>query len=208
MIFQKMFLSEEYDRNKPVLIVGKGPSARFVESNEDYYVACLNQSGRICEKIDFQFVGDQKPFEDMMSDYVDRVDNLIFPTKFNQQNTLGEKSMIHVDNVLPKNVQRYGYTFCGPTVWDCHDIENVMKVSVLCTGEVAFFWLLQQGFRNFKSIGIDINCKNNRRHKIFVNNGDCPDLLNNHLHDGWEELMFSRKQKLIKHYNANWEMIK
>ena len=57
----KTHLSEKYDREKPVLIVGKGPSARFIPKSDEYYVACLNQSGRLVEHCDFQFIGDQKP---------------------------------------------------------------------------------------------------------------------------------------------------
>ena len=208
MILEKMFLSDKYDRNKPVLVVGKGPTARFVNYSGEYYTACLNQSGRMVEKIDFQFIGDQKPYEDMLEDYVDRVDNLIFPSKFNQQNSVGDSCLDFVNTTLPNKVNKFAYTFCGPTVWDCHEIENVMKVSVMCTGELCFFWLLKQGFRNFMSVGIDKNCDvGKRRHEVFIKNGDCPDVLNNNLGPGWENFMFSRKEKLIKEFNANWKIL-
>jgi hypothetical protein len=207
MTLIRTHLSKKYNREKPVLIVGKGPTARFIPKSDEYYVACLNQSGRLVEHCDFQFIGDQKPYHDMLESYVERVDNLIFPTKFNLQNTTGDDTIDYVNRTLPQSVQKHAYTFCGPTVWHCHDFDFAMKVSVMCTGELSFYWLLKQGFKNFKSVGIDKNFGDNRRHQIFMSNGDCPDVASGNLFDGWEDFMFNRKLKLIKENNANWELI-
>lgn len=201
-------IPKQYNTDKPVLIIGKGPSARFIERSDDYYIACLNQAGRMAEHIDFQFLGDQQPYDDMLESYVNRVDNLIFPTKFNLQNKVGSHSFDYVDSTLPEHVAKYCYTFCGPAVWDCHEFDFAMKVSVMCTGELCFYWLIKQGFRNFKSVGIDGDCGiANRRHNLFMTNGDCPDVYEGNLFDGWEKFMFDRKLKLVKEHGAKWELI-
>ena len=207
MISIQTHIPDTYDRTKPVVIIGKGPSARFVQKSDDYYIACLNQGGRLAEHIDFQFLGDQRPYDDMLNSYVDRVDNLIFPTKFNLQNKVGNHSFDYVESTLPKHINKYCYTFCGPTVWDCHEFDFAMKVSVMCTGELSFYWLIQQGFKSFKSVGIDKNCLSQRRHNYFMKNGDCPDVEAGHLFDGWEDFMFERKLKVVNKYKVKWEMI-
>ena len=163
-------LDGSYDRNKPVVIIGKGPSARFINSSDNIYTCCLNTSGRFTNKINFQFLGDHQVYKQMCSihGYFQKTENLIFPVEFNQDNPQRKKSRDLIDDSILGNTRQHEYTF---HFHKYPETDNVRLYTVISTGELALAWLLDEGFTNFYTVGIDPYAPDNVRHHSFeINN--------------------------------------
>ena len=84
----KKLLPEEYNRDKEIVLIGKGPSCRYINADDSCFTCCLNTSGRMTNRIDFQFLGDYYVYEQFLKipKYFDKITNLIIPLKFNLEN--------------------------------------------------------------------------------------------------------------------------
>lgn len=167
----KKLLSEDYDRNKPVIIIGKGPSARYIEASDEYYTCCLNTSGRFTNKINFQFLGDHQVYKQMcaVDGYFSKTENLIYPVQFNQDNPQRKKSKDLIDNKALGNLKQHEYTF---HFHPYPETQDVRLYTVISTGELAIAWLLEEGFKTFYTVGIDPHAPDNVRHYSFEQNGE------------------------------------
>lgn len=167
----KKLLSSDYDRKKPIIILGKGPSARHVPSSSDFYICCLNSSGRLTDKIDFQFLGDHQVFKQFVkcTGYLQKIKNIIYPIQFNQDNPQKRLSKDLIGDLLPSSVSEYQYTF---SFHRYPETENVRMYTVISTGELALAWLLDEGFREFYTVGIDPYAPDNVRHQVFERNNE------------------------------------
>lgn len=167
----KRLLGKEYNRSKPVVIIGKGPSARFVPSSNDYYTCCLNQSGRMTDKIDFQFLGDHQVYQSMIKipDYFSKISNMILPVEFNQDNPEKKRSLELIDpaHISHMNVYEHSLHF-----HPYPETDEVRVYTVISSGETAIAWLLDEGFRTFYTVGIDPYAPDNIRHHVFESNNE------------------------------------
>jgi hypothetical protein len=74
-----------------------------------------------------------------------------------------------IKDTLPKHIAVYNYTF------DFHEFpetDDVRMYSVISSGETAVAWLLDEGFKAFKTTGIDPHAPDNVRHSVFESNGE------------------------------------
>jgi hypothetical protein len=199
-IEKKRLLAITYDRNKPVIIVGKGPSARYIPSSDKYYVCCLNTSGRLTDKIDFQFLGDYYVYKQMcnIDGYFDKMENIIYPVEFNLENPQKKMSKDLINLDVKKHLNQFEYTF------DFHnypETEEVRMYTVISSGEVALAWLLDEGFKTFYTVGIDPYAPDNVRHHVFESIGE-----GNHLHPnmrGGMLISYNRMMKRIALYDGS-----
>lgn len=167
----KRLLPDSYDRSKPIALIGKGPSCRYVEADENVYTCCLNTSGRMTNKIDFQFVGDYYIYEQFLQipNYFDKVDNLVIPLQFNLENRGNALAYDLIKDTLPKHIKVYNFTF---NFHPYEETEEVRKYSVVSSGETAVAWLLDEGFTKFVTTGIDPYAPDNVRHQVFEMNNE------------------------------------
>ena len=191
-------LPRRYDRNKTVVVLAKGANAFFIPSSEDYYVACLNSSGRLAEKIDFQFFNDGLSYRSV-SKYVTGFQNLIVPPRF-------------VDVRGYKSSDEFVHKECGE--WVCESRyylgqkgDKADMPDVRSTGESAIFWLLEQGFRTFILCGMD---PGGGYHKIFREEYDKADYVDKSLSfevacpNAFYEIQFNRIKSRLRRAGASW----
>lgn len=167
----KKLLPKQYDRSKDIVLIGKGPTCRQVRADESMYTCCLNTSGRMTDRIDFQFLGDYYIYEQFLKipNYFDKISNLIIPVKFNLENKNDALAIDLIKDTLPEHINVFNFTF------DFHpfpETEDVRMYSVVSSGETAVAWLLDEGFLNFKTTGIDPHAPDNVRHSVFESNGE------------------------------------
>ena len=168
----KKLLPCEYDIRKDIVLIGKGPTARYIKADNKSYTCCLNTSGRLTDRIDFQFLGDYFIYEQILKipNYLDKVVNLIIPLKFNLENKGNALSYDLIKETIPEHVRVYNYTF---NFHPFPETEDVRMYSVISSGETAVAWLLDEGFRNFKTTGIDPNVPYLNQHSdIFESIGE------------------------------------
>ena len=167
-----LLLPEKYDRSKKIIVMGKGPTAREVARNDDeYYIAAANSAGRLAEHVHFQFAGDGGYCLDALKAYPDKIENLVVPTEFNLENPQRLRSLDFLGDAIPDGVDVFEYIFefhrqkYPPT--DTQRCYNVVS-----TGEVAIKWLVDEGFREFETVGMEVKSGDRARHPLFVNNGE------------------------------------
>lgn len=62
-----------------VILVSKGPSARYIPKNENYKIACLNNAIVLCEEVDYFFCHDQDNIDIIDPNEWKKVKNFIMP---------------------------------------------------------------------------------------------------------------------------------
>jgi Zn-finger protein len=65
--------------SKNVVIVGKGPSTRFIPKSDDYKIACLNNAIINCEEVDYFFCHDQDNIDLIEDEWWSKVKTAIVP---------------------------------------------------------------------------------------------------------------------------------
>ena len=167
----KRLVSSDYDRSKPIILIGKGPSCRYIEVDDTAYTCALNTSGRMTNRIDFQFLGDLYIYEQFLKipGYFDKISNLVIPMKFNLENKGNKLAYELIKDTLPEHIKVYNYTF---NFHPYPETEEVRMYSVISSGETAAAWLLDEGFTDFITTGIDPHATDNVRHQVFEINGE------------------------------------
>lgn len=167
----KRLLPDKYDRKKPIILIGKGPSCRYVEVDDSAYTCALNTSGRMTNRVDFQFLGDLYIYEQFLKipNYFDKVSNLVIPLRFNLENKGDALAYDLIKDTLPKHINVFNFTF---NFHPYPETEDVRMYSVISSGETAAAWLLDEGFKNFITTGIDPHAPDNVRHQVFESNGE------------------------------------
>ena len=195
----KQLLPLDYDRNKNIVLIGKGPSCRFIKNSNEIYTCCLNSSGRFTDRVDFQFIGDYFIYKQMLKipGYFEKVSNLIIPLRFNLGN-MGDKTSIElIEDTLPKDINVFFFTF---NFHNFPETDDVRMYSVISSGETAVAWLLDEGFKNFITTGIDPHAPDNVRHAVFEMNGE-----GNHLHPnapGGMLISYNRSAKRVQLFDG------
>lgn len=200
----KRLISNDYDRTKEIVMIGKGPTCRYVKTNEQMYTCCLNTSGRMTDRIDFQFLGDYYIYKQFLEipDYFKKVKNLIIPVRFNLENEGNKLALDLIKDTLPAHINVFNYTF------DFHpypETEEIRMYSVVSSGETATAWLLDEGFLNFKTTGIDPHAPDNVRHNIFEENGE-----GNWLHPnspGGMKVSYDRSIYRVKQFGGTYDKL-
>jgi hypothetical protein len=200
----KKLLPNSYDRSKEIVLIGKGPSCRYIRSNNSMYTCCLNTSGRMTDRIDFQFIGDLYIYKQFLKipKYFDKISNIIIPLRFNLENKGEILAYELIKDTLPEHINVYSFTF---NFHPYPETENVRMYSVISSGETAVAWLLDEGFKNFKTTGIDPHAPDNVRHSVFEQNNE-----GNWLHPnapGGMKISYDRSVYRVKQFEGSFEKV-
>ena len=65
--------------SKNIVIVGKGPSTRFIPKSDNYKISCFNNATINCEEIDYWFCHDQDNVDLIKSSEWSKIKNAIIP---------------------------------------------------------------------------------------------------------------------------------
>lgn len=133
------------DINKPVIIVCSGPSARRIAKLKTCYVCAVNLCSLVCDYTDFWVVNDANFLRYFDTEKLKSIQNLIIPE--------------YPHSVLPNSCgpsKKFPYakvTEKIPSHIQIHPFE--LKKSIKSSGESAVKWLIDKGFKNLISIGMD-----------------------------------------------------
>lgn len=141
---------------KPVVLVGKGPSAQAVPASTDYVVAAVNNATMFCETVDYLFIQDIEILEAMSQADYQKSSMAVVPThpyrNHNQYANLTYLDMLkQMQGVSQFSI--YQPRFENPELVPVDDIEHFSDI--YSGGDAAVAWLLARGFRDFHLVGID-----------------------------------------------------
>lgn len=155
-------VKSKYDTNKEILLTGKGPSLSLLNENSHVgkYVACINESATLFEKVDFNFFNDS----DLILNFKDhnysfsKIENLIVP----MQPHVRRGPTKYTCNDLIKDYAQYDMTIYTHKLFTQNmKIENAGVLfddmsfgAVASTYQIALNWLISVGFRKFHIYGI------------------------------------------------------
>ena len=105
---------DEYDKDKFVVIVCAGPTARRVQKSDQYYTCGVNVTPLLIEETDFWVLNDGCYLNDLSSkyygDFLDSVKNLAIPQYPHTVNGLNyepnaARNYMYVTRQLPKHIK-------------------------------------------------------------------------------------------------------
>lgn len=129
----------------PCLIVGKGPSARPVPADEPGIVVALNGASAICGRVDYQCIVDHRALDELPAPG----DTTLIHPVWLQGNP--PRHWCEDPRVLAyRSRERFQLPSAPETVPNVPQLGGCRSC-----GEAAVAWLLSQGHREFRCIGID-----------------------------------------------------
>jgi len=139
---------------KPVVVLGKGPSACVIPRSDDYHIACLNESIRLVDSANYLFVNDWEASEFLTEEDILKADQVVVPTHMHKQ---CGKDLVHCSHSKV-------YRWSGSAhEYQLHTSQNPLgsdpKVPyfgvMFSVGETAVSWLMRLGYSEFILCGID-----------------------------------------------------
>ena len=101
---------DNYDKDKFVVLVCAGPSARFVKKADEYYTAGVNVTPNLIEETDFWVINDGCYFIDISDEKLLKIKNLAlpqFPHTVNGTNYMPSEKLdyLALTKNMPSNVK-------------------------------------------------------------------------------------------------------
>ena len=151
---------KDYDRDKFVVMVSAGPTARQVKQSDSYYTCGVNVTPKLIEKTNFWVVNDACYFQDFSEKELRAIENLALPEFPHSVNGIDMRPHPAADykkvtagfsglmSVHPFNIHT-SRKFNLP-----YD-ESIVYIETKSSNESALRWLIHCGFTKFISIGQD-----------------------------------------------------
>jgi hypothetical protein len=151
---------QEYDKEKFVVLVSAGPSARHVEYSENYYTAGVNVTPNFLETTNFWVVNDGCYFNDFSREKLSTIENLAlpeFPHTVNGINYQPDRNLNYkkVTAHLPENINLIPFNIHTSRKFQLPADPQLPYFEVKSSNESAVRILLHLGFRKFISLGQD-----------------------------------------------------
>lgn len=165
----------------PVLILGKGPTAKQVQAEDHRTICALNGACRLCGRVDWLFVNDMSALGEITESCIEVTEHVVVPSELHLDiRGIGTMSF----DELPE-----WFTY-GPAL-HIYQLPSAKKMRkdipsfgpIMSVGETCVAWMLRRGYRRFETLGIDPG-------------------------GGYHEMFAGGKQDLTKPedwYNRNWE---
>ena len=151
---------DEYDKDKFVVIVCAGPTARHVQKSDQYYTCGVNVTPLLIEKTDFWVLNDGCYLNDLDAYALNSVKNLAipqFPHTVNGENYRPDAAIdcMHVTRHLPKHIKIHPFNIQSAKHFALPTDPSYPFFEVKSSSEAALKWLLHVGFTKFISVGHD-----------------------------------------------------
>ena len=141
---------------KPVILMGKGPSARPIEVSDKYVVGALNSAILFCDRIDYFFLQDIETLDNVSPDDIERIDTAVVPAH-PYKNHLQHPSLTFANLIAGLPGIRNFSVYQNPL--EVSGIEQIPGLPyfpfIRSGGDAAVQWLLEAGHREFIFVGID-----------------------------------------------------
>tara|TARA_R100000008_G_C3575011_1_gene164647 strand:- start:733 stop:1467 length:735 start_codon:yes stop_codon:yes gene_type:complete len=151
---------DEYDKNKFVVIVCAGPTARRVQKSDQYYTCGVNVTPLLIEETDFWVCNDGCYLDDLNADTLKNIKNLAipqYPHTVNGENYQPDavRDYIYVTRQLPKHIKVHPFNIQSAARFGLLADPDYPLFEVKSSSEAALKWLLHVGFTKFISVGHD-----------------------------------------------------
>lgn len=138
---------------KPVLILGKGPSARHVPASDEFDIAALNGAVKLCESARWLFVNDFEAFSEITESDLKKVDQLVLPSELHVR---CGKGLVGAERVIPDVIGHVGRI-------SFYRLHTALKTRVdlpyfgriISVAETAACWCVKEGRHEFRTLGLD-----------------------------------------------------
>ena len=151
---------EEYDKEKFVVLVSAGPSARHVQYSENYYTAGVNITPHFLERTDFWVLNDACYFNDLSAEKLKTIRNLALPEFPHTANGISYQPTANlnykvVTSKLPGNIAVNAFNIQSCKKFNLPYDPKLPYFDVKSSNESAIKYLLHLGFTKFISLGQD-----------------------------------------------------
>jgi hypothetical protein len=151
---------KDYDRNKFVVLVSAGPTARRVKYSNNYYTCGVNVTPKLIEKTNFWVVNDACYFQDFSEEELQAIENLALPEFPHSVNGIDMKPQPQMNY---KKVTENLSQFMNVHPFNIHTSRkfnlpydpSIIYFETRSSNESALRWLVHCGFTKFISIGQD-----------------------------------------------------
>ena len=150
----------QYNLDKPVILIGSGPTAKKIPKSNQYYVSSVALSSFLCEETDFWINNDAHMLNDFSDSKLKTIKNLAIPeyphsvvkgSSWPNKDIPFTKVVTHltkymdIHNFNIQTVKRFNID---------HDI-NLPFFETTSAGESAIKWLYYKGFKKIITVGLD-----------------------------------------------------
>ena len=152
---------ENYDRDKFVVLVCAGPSARNVDYSKNYYTAGVNVTPALIEQTDFWIMNDACYLSDFPSEKYRSIKNLALPEFPHTVNGVNYEPQINYNYLsvtrvsIPETVNIFPFNIQSAKRFNLPYNKNYPFFEVKSSSEVSFKWLIYKGFKKFITLGHD-----------------------------------------------------
>lgn len=151
---------DNYDKDKFVVLVCAGPSARFVKKTDEYYTAGVNVTPNLIEETDFWVVNDGCYLVDLSDEKLLKINNIALPQFPHTVNGVDYRPTVGLDYLaitkyLPSNIKIHPFNIHTAPKFNMPYNTDLPYFDVRSSSESCFKWLLHKGFTKFISLGHD-----------------------------------------------------
>jgi len=151
---------KDYDKDKFVVLVSAGPTARKVKHSDNYYTCGVNVTPKLIEKTNFWVVNDACYFQDFTNQELENIENLAlpeFPHSVNGVDMRPHPQLNYkvVTENLNKFVEVHPFNIHTSRKFNLPYDPSIIYFETRSSNESALRWLIHCGFTKFISIGQD-----------------------------------------------------
>jgi len=141
---------------KPVVLFGKGPSARKLDVSDNYVVGAVNSAFVFCDRVDYFFLQDVETLANVRAADIPKLKTAVIPAHPFEQHK--QRASLTYTSLLGglAGIERFA-VYQNPLESDgIAPIEGLPRIDNICSGgDAAVAWLLAEGHRDFVFVGID-----------------------------------------------------
>ena len=150
-----------YDKDKFVILLCAGPTARKIKASEEYYTAGVNVTPKLIEKTNFWVINDACYLKDIFPEKRHHIENVVMPQFPHTVNGVNFRPSAENDylsvtkGIVPKSVKVLPYNIQSARNFNLPYDQSFPFFEIKSSSEAAFRWLTFHGFRNFITLGHD-----------------------------------------------------
>lgn len=151
---------KDYDRDKFVVMVSAGPTARPVKQSDRYYTCGVNVTPKLIEKTNFWVVNDACYFQDFSEEELRTIENLALPEFPHSVNGIDMRphpaaNYKKVTADIARFMDVHPFNIHTSRSFNLPYDESIVYFETRSSNESALRWLIHCGFTKFISIGQD-----------------------------------------------------
>ncbi len=149
-----------YNTDKPVIILGSGPTARKIPKSDEYYICTVMLGSFLCEETDFWVLNDAHVLHDFSDSKLKTSKNLAIPeyphsvvkgSSWPTEDIPSKKVVTH----LTKYMDIHNFNIQTVKRFNINYNKNLPFFETTSSGESAIKWLHYKGFKKIITLGLD-----------------------------------------------------